>query len=129
ATHIWWEDTIEIQNDIYGMMAGEDTRRALFQQAGIDERSNVVVYDDAGGRHAARFLWLLNAVGFERVSLLNGGRQAWEAAGYDLVTEESEAPAEPIDQEINYGVLIGADDVQAAVDDPNAVIIDGRSDE
>lgn len=132
ATHVWWQDTIEIHNEIYGMMTGGDTRADLFAAAGITTDSFVVAYDDRGGLDAARFVWLLHVVGFdENVALLNGGRQAWEAAGYDFSTEVPDIQEGEIPQEANYDVLIGDGngDVRAAVDDPGSVIIDGRSDD
>jgi thiosulfate/3-mercaptopyruvate sulfurtransferase len=127
AVHVWWQDSIEIHNEIYGMMAGESIRAELFTHTGITEETRVVVYDDQGGRYAARMLWLLHVNGFGNVALLNGGRQAWEAAGYSLRRGPGDPPRGGIEQEINYAVLIGADDVQALIDDPSVAIVDGRS--
>jgi thiosulfate/3-mercaptopyruvate sulfurtransferase len=132
AVHIWWQDTIEIHNEIYGMMPDRDTRTRLFGEAGITEDSFVVVYDDRGGLDAARFVWLLHVVGFDQnVALLNGGRQAWEAAGFQLTTDHGDPPDGEIPQEANYEVLIGDGDgdVLQAIDEPETVIVDGRSDD
>lgn len=132
AVHIWWQDTIEIHNDTYGMMPDRETRAQIFADAGITSDSFVVAYDDRGGLDAARFVWLLHVIGFdENVALLNGGRQAWEAAGYDFSTDTPDLPEEEIPQEANYDVLIGdgEGDVRAAIDDPDTVIIDGRNDD
>jgi thiosulfate/3-mercaptopyruvate sulfurtransferase len=130
ATHIWWQDTIEIHNPVYGMLAGEDVRDRLVRDAGIASDSFVVVYDDSGGRFAARFIWMLHAIGFDQnVALLNGGRQAWTAAGYELSTESFEHASDGIDQVTNYGVLIGDGDVLAAIDDHGATLVDGRDDD
>jgi thiosulfate/3-mercaptopyruvate sulfurtransferase len=57
---------------------------ALLGRIGIAPGSHVVVYDDAGGRIAARLWWMLRAIGFERVQVLDGGYQAWVVAGYDV---------------------------------------------
>jgi thiosulfate/3-mercaptopyruvate sulfurtransferase len=128
AVHVWWQDTIEIHNDIYGMMANEDARAQIFEDAGIAPGQDIVVYDDNGGQDAARLVWVLHAVGFDgNVSLLNGGRQAWEAAGYSLSTDRYRPSDGGIPQEPNYDVLIGLADVQAAIDNPDNIIIDGRS--
>jgi thiosulfate/3-mercaptopyruvate sulfurtransferase len=87
ARHVWWQDTIEINNPVYGMLTGISERRRLIQRAGIDVDSTVVVYDDQGGTQAARFLWMLHSMSFERVRLLDGGRQGWIRAGFDLARE------------------------------------------
>ena len=55
---------------------------------GIGDRNFVVAYDDAGGSIPARLWWMLRSIGHRRVAALNGGLQAWTAAGGDLATDE-----------------------------------------
>jgi thiosulfate/3-mercaptopyruvate sulfurtransferase len=57
------------------------------RHAGVDARSFVVAYDDAGGSIAARLWWLLRWFGHENVAILDGGLQAWVASGGKLSTE------------------------------------------
>ncbi len=45
-------------------------------RAGVADDDHVVAYDDAGGRVAARLVWLLRVTG-RRASLLDGGTDAW----------------------------------------------------
>ena len=58
---------------------------------GIDARSQVIAYDDAGGAIAARLWWMLHWVGHEAAAVLNGGLKAWLAAGLPLETDERRA--------------------------------------
>ncbi len=44
---------------------------------GIDERVQVVAYDDAGGTIAARLWWLLRWLGHDAVAVLDGGWSRW----------------------------------------------------
>lgn len=44
---------------------------------GIDDTTQVVVYDDMGGMFAARAWWLLRWLGHDAVAVLDGGWQAW----------------------------------------------------
>jgi thiosulfate/3-mercaptopyruvate sulfurtransferase len=53
---------------------------ATIGNAGIDGDTHVVIYDSAGGSIATRLWWLLRYYGHTRVSLLDGGWQAWQAA-------------------------------------------------
>ena len=55
---------------------------------GVSQSSQVVVYDDAGGGVAARLWWLLRWLGHGTVALLDGGIEAWKAAGKPLVNAE-----------------------------------------
>lgn len=59
--------------------------RAQFADA-LKPGHHVVIYDERGGLNAARLFWLLNTYGHRKVSLLNGGLQAWRAAGFALST-------------------------------------------
>lgn len=56
---------------------------------GLSPATHVVAYDDKGGGIAARLWWMLHWIGHDKVSVLNGGIQAWEASGYPL---ESQVP-------------------------------------
>jgi len=61
-------------------------------ERGIGDDHLVVAYDDAGGTSAARLWWMLDNLGHERVAVLDGGIQAWVAAGQPLETDEPDWP-------------------------------------
>ena len=46
-----------------------------------------MAYDDVGGWVAARLWWMLDVLGHQRVVVLDGGIQAWMAAGLPLTTD------------------------------------------
>jgi thiosulfate/3-mercaptopyruvate sulfurtransferase len=48
---------------------------------GLEPNLHVVVYDEIGGQRAAKALWLLESLGFEQVSVLEGGLERWLAEG------------------------------------------------
>lgn len=60
---------------------------------GIDDSTQVIAYDADGGRMSAARLWLmLRWMGHDRVAVLDGGWQAWLAAGGE-VTSDVPSPA------------------------------------
>ncbi|MGH8479352.1 MAG: sulfurtransferase [Gammaproteobacteria bacterium] len=67
--------------------------QATLGRLGIDESRQVVAYDGAGGAMAARLWWLLRYMGHGAVALLDGGWDAWEAAGSPTATGEERAVA------------------------------------
>jgi thiosulfate/3-mercaptopyruvate sulfurtransferase len=65
---------------------------ALFSRLGIGPDAQVVAYDQRDGMVAARLWWMLRYMGHEAVAVLDGGWNAWTAAGYATVGgEESRA--------------------------------------
>jgi thiosulfate/3-mercaptopyruvate sulfurtransferase len=54
---------------------------------GVDNTTQIIVYDADGGFFAARLWWLLRWLGHNAVALLDGGLPAWQAAGYALTDE------------------------------------------
>ncbi|QIB66432.1 sulfurtransferase [Kineobactrum salinum] len=53
---------------------------------GIGPNTEVVAYDDSRLAYAARFWWMLRALGYRAPRLLEGGLAAWVAAGGELST-------------------------------------------
>jgi len=98
---------------------------------GISNRSFVVAYDDVGGAMAARLWWMLRWVGHDMVSVLDGGIQAWSAAGLPL---ESGGLAGRRKAEFRYGAakadwIVATAAVQAALASGEAVLVDARAPE
>lgn len=63
----------------------------LFSQRGVVPERPVVVYETDSGIRAARLFWFLEYLGHPDVRVLDGGYQAWVAAGAP-VTREAVAP-------------------------------------
>lgn len=67
---------------------------SLLSRLGISPEKHVVVYDDrSGAMAAARFWWMLRAMGHERIQVLDGGFEAAKRAGIPVST----APVEEQD--------------------------------
>ncbi len=62
------------------------------RELGATEDTLLIAYDSSGGMYAARFWWLCRWIGHLRVGVLNGGIQAWLAAGGPLQTDDYKAP-------------------------------------
>jgi thiosulfate/3-mercaptopyruvate sulfurtransferase len=70
---------------------------AAFQEAmrvaGVSQGRLVVVYDDRDATAAARAWWLLRYHGHENVRVLDGGYQAWLAAGLPVSKADPAGPS------------------------------------
>jgi 3-mercaptopyruvate sulfurtransferase SseA len=57
----------------------------VLSKIGISPLSHIIIYDDKNGSNAAaRFWWMLRAIGHEKVQVVNGGLQAAIQAGYPI---------------------------------------------
>ncbi|MCD0464742.1 sulfurtransferase [Flavobacterium sp. ENC] len=60
----------------------------VLSRLGIQPSGHVIIYDDKNGANAAaRFWWMLRAIGHEKVQVLNGGLQAAIKAGFPVSSE------------------------------------------
>jgi thiosulfate/3-mercaptopyruvate sulfurtransferase len=60
-------------------------------QHGVDNHTQVVVYDQQQANYCARLWWLLKWCGHEAVAVLDGGLAAWQAAGHAVSSGPAEA--------------------------------------
>jgi len=105
---------------------------ATFGRWGIDERVQVIAYDQGSGAFAARLWWLLRWLGHPPVAVLNGGLAAWERAGLPLSTEnEPRAPrrftARPDGRLLATGTEVAAAVGSGALTCGQQLLIDARS--
>ena len=64
-----------------------DYMQKLLSDAGIDNNSLVIAYDDGGFIFAARFYWILEVLGHTNVALLDVGYGNWDKNSLALSTE------------------------------------------
>lgn len=58
-----------------------ETFAAWLGSVGFDNRMQAVVYDRQGANYCGRLWWMLKWAGHDKVAMLDGGLQAWQAAG------------------------------------------------
>lgn len=101
----------------------------LLRQHGVTPESQVVVYDESNASFAARAWWLLRWAGHRHVAVLNGGWQAWVAAGGEQQTSSSMPPghdAQELDAAPDSMPTMNAAEVLAVANDPAHAVIDAR---
>lgn len=81
---------LHLDRDLSGAKTGANGRHPLPERAafaatlgriGVTPQTQVVAYDRQGGMYAARAWWLLRWMGHEAAAVLDGGLDAWIAAG------------------------------------------------
>jgi thiosulfate/3-mercaptopyruvate sulfurtransferase len=94
------------------------------EAAGIGDEHLVVAYDDVGGWVAARLWWMLDDLGHERVSVLDGGWQAWLAAGGAVSTAVPTYPPARLHVRDRWTRVIDLDGLHSRLGD--VVLLDAR---
>lgn len=97
-------------------------------QLGISPTSHVIVYDDKNGANAAaRFWWMLKAIGHEKVQVLNGGMQEAEKNQLPMSSGiEVPRPAQPFQVDTWQLPTADINTVEKNAQDENHLVIDVR---
>ncbi len=104
----------------------EDAARDL----GLNGDEVVAIYGPGGTRDSAagRLFWTLEYLGHENVYLLNGGFDAWTAAGYDGLTAGEFTPERgTFELNIRDDIRATFDEVEAAIYDETLRLVDTRT--
>lgn len=132
AIHGWWQDGMELHAPSYGQLISDRTgplaRQRWLQSLGISGDATIVVYDSLGGRDAARLVWILEFMGIDGASVLNGGLAGWKSFGLPVSSTETSPPNVEIvspGQDLNW--LVATDELARRLGDPSLTIVDIRS--
>jgi thiosulfate/3-mercaptopyruvate sulfurtransferase len=85
-----WVDTSK-----QGISAFAKQMQMLFRSIGLDPRKRVIFYQNDSGYDAARGVWLLNYLGHEKASLLDGGLNLWKRKHLPISTRDPTVPKKP----------------------------------
>ncbi|MBK1722535.1 sulfurtransferase [Thiocystis violacea] len=102
---------------------------AWLGQCGVSPESRVVVYDDLNGAFAGRLWWMLRWVGHARVAVLEGGLQAWEAAGGTLTPDVPRHRPQGFEARVRDDLWVTSDDLADALARGDIRVIDARAPE
>jgi thiosulfate/3-mercaptopyruvate sulfurtransferase len=107
-----------------------ETFAAWLSSVGFTNTHQAVVYDRNGVNYCGRLWWMLKWAGHEAVAVLDGGLQAWQAAGNPV--ETSQNTAKPKVTPSNYvldgelSALIAINTVAKNLNKPSQTVLDAR---
>lgn len=116
------EDFTDQESDYDYMLAADEILQKEIGKVGIANDSEVVLYVIGPVVNAARAWWMLRYAGVENVRVLNGGLNAWKAAGGEV--EQEERKYAPVDFKADFKpeMIATMEDVQAALDDDSVLV-------
>lgn len=134
-SHIPGARFANVDRNLSGPLTGKNGRHPLpepdlfvnwLESMGVSNSSQVVGYDHAGGPYGARLWWLLRWLGHPRVAVLDGGWQAWNAAGLP-VTKDVPAPKPAKFSGRPENSIVDAHYVSQRLNSAEMVLIDARA--
>jgi thiosulfate/3-mercaptopyruvate sulfurtransferase len=101
----------------------------LFEQRGVNLDKTVVFYEGIAGMRAARGFWFLEYFGHTDAHVLDGGLNAWQAAGYPVTTEAPHVREVHFQPRRRESLHISADDLHALLGASDMALLDTRTDD
>ncbi|HUL66496.1 MAG TPA: sulfurtransferase [Burkholderiaceae bacterium] len=138
AGHIAGAFFADIEHGLSGPKTGKNGRHPLpsreqvaelFRAWGMSNGSQLVAYDAQGGQFAVRLWWLARWLGHSRVALLDGGWQAWLAAGGLTDREIPTRTRGSFEAETPLVAYVDAAYVSDHLGDPHTLVVDARAPE
>ncbi|MGO4325516.1 sulfurtransferase [Cupriavidus sp. 2TAF22] len=138
AGHLPGAFYLHLDNELSGEKTGSNGRHPLpdpnaltarLRVLGVNEDSQVIAYDAQGGMYAARLWWLLRWLGHEAVAVLDGGKNAWVAAGLPLEAGSTPEPATAgtLTGKASLAATVDANLVLANIDERGRLVVDARA--
>jgi thiosulfate/3-mercaptopyruvate sulfurtransferase len=113
--------------DLPHMLPGPDQFGDMVGKLGIGETDTIIVYDGVGLYSAPRVWWSFRIFGAKTVYILDGGFPAWKAEGRKIEAGEVKRAAAKFNAEMDTGAVAMQGDVQMALNDASAQVVDARS--
>ena len=126
---------VHLDRDLAAPLTGRNGRHPLpapdvfagwLARMGVSTDKQVIGYDNAGGVYGSRLWWLLRWMGHQRVAVLDGGWQAWLAAGQP-VTAQVPAPIPGRFTGRPQKAPVDAKYVLEHLQSPDMVLVDARA--
>jgi thiosulfate/3-mercaptopyruvate sulfurtransferase len=109
------------------MLPGPAQFGAMVGALGIAETDTIVVYDGSGLYSAPRVWWTFRIFGARNVFILDGGLPAWKAEGRPLEPGAVKRAPRAFKAAMDTRAVAMVDDVQMALSDGSAQVVDARS--
>jgi thiosulfate/3-mercaptopyruvate sulfurtransferase len=113
--------------DLPHMLPGPDQFGEAAGALGIAESDTIVIYDGSGFFSAPRVWWTFRIFGARNVFILDGGLPAWKQEGHPTEAGEVKRPTRKFNASMDTGAVAMLTDVQMALSDESAQVVDARS--
>ncbi len=99
----------------------------IFQAAGVNKESTVVIYDDGTALNASRIYYILEYFGHADLKILNGGYPGWLVANKAVQTDKPTPAKGNFVAKLNSQIVCSLNDLKTNLDSKDFVYLDVRS--
>jgi len=136
AGHIPGAAYLDLHNDLSDkstslrfMMPGKEHFERAMSQYGVGDKTEVVLYSHGTYYWATRVWWMLRAMGFDRVRILDGAWKKWTAEGRPVRTGDETYPPASFVARPRPGLFVGKEAVKSAIGDGETCILNALTPE
>ena len=109
------------------MLPSSELFESEVRALGVGRDSEIVVYDRNGMFSSPRAWWMFRAMGHKKVSVLNGGFEAWQKAGCEVSVELSKVQEGDFVANLQKEAFIDSSQVLNHLKSDEQVVLDARS--
>jgi thiosulfate/3-mercaptopyruvate sulfurtransferase len=124
SVNVYYRD-LKQEGDM-GLMKSVDEITKYLGDKGICETNHVVIYDDGKMKAATRVYWIMKYVGVKKVSILDGGVEAWKAGRKPVTATPTNLKQVLFKADLDESINITLSDFMAKYDAENVALIDAR---
>jgi thiosulfate/3-mercaptopyruvate sulfurtransferase len=117
----------DTSTDLPHMLPGPDQFAEMVGALGIADTDTIVVYDGMGLYSAPRVWWTFRIFGAKNVYILDGGLPKWLAEKRPVESGDSKRKPSRFKATMDTGAVAMMSDVQMAINDGKAQVVDARS--
>ncbi len=96
---------------------------------GVDNQTQLIVYDDVGGAFAVRLWWQLRTFGHSKVAVLDGGIPQWGKEGRSLNKVIPKPTQKIFTAKVDENANLSTDQVLQNIESQNFILLDARTPE
>ena len=114
--------------DVKGVVLPVDELATYFGKLGINEKSEIVLYDGGKQKYSSRLYWILKYIGAEDVKILHQDPNTWKKSRIMLTSKLPKArKAVTFTPNVDETMYASTAYVETTLPDPNVILIDVRS--
>ena len=125
---VGWNWTSQLSDGIRRDIASREDLSSLLSGSGIGPDTHIVLYGDNNNWFAAWAYWQLKLHGWQKASLINGGRRYWVDNGLPVTVDVPSYAATSIQlPEPDFGLRAFREDILPRLGEAGLVLVDVRS--